>query len=352
MKHTALFILAAIMTIGMSCSKQTQSGKSGTVTFIYTGNVGQRIEPCGCRIPKGGLSRRANAIKSMKAEFPEAITLDSGALLYESVRLNPPFEPVLRAKARLTVNEVKASGIDAVNVSAMDLADTADSLLAYGTEGLPWISANIAWKKDGKLIFPADVVKTAGGLTVGIFGFMDANTLGVPFFDEASPLTVLDPKEAVRSEVEKLRKTCDLVVGLAYMDLPQVEKIVAEVPGIDMVVVSHTRSHNPGSEHESFLPLKSGKTIIARCPDGGRVVGCITLDMVNGSTDFVDAELNKDLRPAEVQAQDKTGKKKSTFRNTFTDLDASIPYDEAINARIKVVMDMWADIEKTVKRKQ
>ncbi len=352
MRSTALFILAAVMAIGMSCSKQAPSGKNGTVTFIYTGNIGARIEPCGCRPPKGGMARRANAVKALKEQHPDVITVDSGALLYESVRLNSPYEPVLRAKARLSVDEFMASGIDAVNVSAMDLADSADSLLTFGAAGFPWLSANIVWKKDGKLVFPADVVKTAGGLTVGIFGFIDTNTLGVPFFDDASPLTVLDPKETVRKEVAKLRPTCDLVVALAYMDIPEVEKIIASVSGIDMVIVSHTRSHNPGSEHENFMPLKSGKSIIARCPDGGRVVGAITLDMVNGSTDFVDAESVKDLRPTEIQAQDKSGKKQSTFTNTFTDLDGRVATDESIAARVKTVMDMWTEIEKSVKGKQ
>lgn len=343
-------VLIALMAAG--CSKGGSSGKSGKLTIIYTGNVGGLIETCGCRIPKGGIARRATVLADMKAESPEAIVVDSGSLLHDSKRLNPPLEDVYRNRMRLMVEEIKRMGIDGANVSHMDLANSADTLLAYGSKGLPWLSANITFKNSGKLVFQADTLRTVGNLTVGIFGFTDDNTLGVSFFDETSPLKVLNPTEAVRGEVQKLRKKCDVLIGLAYMDMDRVQKLVTDVPGIDVMIVSHTRSHNPGSEHPSFQPLKQGKTLLARCPDGGRVVGKLELTVANGSTDFLDAETQKDLRPEEVKRSEKRDPTVSTYRNYFTDLDPQVKLVPEIQAKVDVVMKFWDDVLNANKMKK
>jgi len=351
--YRVIMSVAVAMLVSLGCSKGTApTEKNGRLTILYTGNIGAQIDPCGCRIPMGGLAKRATVLASMKMEAPDALVLDSGALLFDKIRLSPAFVPMYRERARLVVEEVKKMGVGAVNVSSMDLADSADSLVAYGDAGFPWLSANVMWKKSGALVFPPDSVKTVGDLRVGIFGFMDDNTFGVPFFDETSPLKVADPTEAVRSEVRKLRKTCDLVVALAYMDLDRVEKLTGDVPGIDVVIVSHTRTHNPGSEHLYFQPLKPGKTLIVRCPDGGRVIGRLELNMVNGSTDFTDSGTMKDLRPKEIREKDKSVKAVSTYTNSFTDLDPSVPRNEEIQAKVDRVMKMYDEIERAVRAKK
>ena len=342
MKRLFVLVFAVLIAlVAAGCSKGGSTGKSGKLTIIYTGNIGGIIESCGCRIPMGGIAKRATVLAEMKLGAPNAIVLDSGSLLHEASRLNPPLENVYRMRMRLLVEEIKRMGIDGANVSSMDLANSPDSLLAYGSNGLPWLSANIAWRNSGKLVFQADTLRTVGNLTVGIFGFMDDNTLGVAFFDEASPLKALDPTETVRAEVQKLRKKCDVLIGLAYMDMDRVQKLVTDVPGIDLVIVSHTRSHNPGSDHPIFQPLKQGKTLLARCPDGGRVVGKLELTMANGSTDFIDAEANKDVRPEEVKRKDKSGPTISTYRNLFTDLDPPVKRDPVIQAKVDAVMKYW-----------
>lgn len=352
-KITVLVAITVSMLAVAGCSKGTPpSGVSAKLTIIYTGNIGGLIDPCGCRVPLGGMARRSTALAAIKSEKPNLIVVDSGALLYEGIKLTPPFEPAQRARARLAVEEVKKMGIDAVNVSNMDLANSVDSLLAYGNAGLPWLSANIVWKKTGTLVFPPDTVRTAGGVRVGIFGLIDENTLGVPMFDESSPLKVNNPAETARLEIEKLKKTSDIIVALAYMDADRVEKLAADVPGIDIAVVSHTRQHNPGSDHLFFQPVKSGKTIIIRCPDGGRVIGRLDLVIANGSTDFTNADSIKDLRPLEVKEKDTSVKAASTYSNTFTDLDPSIPDDEDVRVKVDRAVKVWDDIDQKINVKR
>ncbi len=287
-------------------------------------------------------------ITQIREKDSHALIFDSGALLYDCNKLTPPLEDNARRRAALTLDVVKKTGIDAANVSSMDLANSPDSLLALKERGLPWLSANIVWKNSGKLLFPPDTVKTAGSFRVGIFGFMDQNSSGVAFFDESSPLKVLDPTETARKEVEKLRSKSDVVIALAYMDLDRVQKLIQNVPGIDLVIVSHTREHSQSSEHYIFEPVKTGKTLIVRCPDGGRVMGILELNVVKGVTDFVDTKSLKDLRPEAVKRKDKNPKTVSTWVNTFCDLDYTIPRNEAIQARVDSALKMNEEFIKTL----
>jgi 2',3'-cyclic-nucleotide 2'-phosphodiesterase (5'-nucleotidase family) len=345
------FALAGMVLAFAGCSKETPSGgMSAKLTIVYTGNVGGLIEPCGCRLPLGGVARRSTEIADLKSENPNAILVDSGALLYDNVKLSSPFEPALRIRAAIEVEELRKERIDAANVANMDLSNSADSLLAYGRAGLPWLSANIVWKKTGALVFPADTVKTANGVRVAIFGLTDDNTVGVPMFDDSSPLRVNDPVETARGEVEKLKKSADLIVMLAYMDPDRVEKLVAAIPGISVAVVSHTRLHNPGSDHSAFKPVKSGKTIIIRCPDGGRVIGKLDLVIVNGSADFADSREIRDLRPVELREKSPLAAT-STFTNTFIDLDASIADDESLKVKVDQAVKILEEIQKNYSMK-
>ncbi|MFA6472193.1 MAG: hypothetical protein WCU00_09160 [Candidatus Latescibacterota bacterium] len=348
-KYVLLALVLGLSFLLFSCSKKISSQKSGHITILYSGNVGGEIDTCGCRIPRGGMAKRATFIKQQKEKYPNALILDSGALLFDKIKLTKNFQANSLRKAALTLDIVKKIGIDAANVSARDLANTADSLVALKERGLPWLSANIAWKSSGKLIFAPDMIKTVDNFQVGIFGFMDQTTSGIPFFDESSPIKVLDPKEAVRKEIEKLRKNSDVVIALAYMNMDRVQQLLKEIPeGPDLVIVSHTGEHLGETEHAFYIPLKTGKTLLARCPDAGGVMGVLELNVQNGLTDFMDAYKVRDLRPEEVKKTEKNTTIVSTWVNNFYDLDYQIPRDKAIQARVDSVMKLNEDFIKKI----
>lgn len=344
MKRLVLLVFAAILPLMITgCSKSAPARKGGTLTIVYTGNIGGLLDLCGCRNPIGGISRRATVIQSIKEENPDALVLDSGSILNDSSVLNTSLETVFRKRMHLLVEEIGNMGIDGANVSSMDLFSSADSLLAFQGNGLPWLSSNLTWRDSGKLVFPADTLRMVGELRVGIFGFMDDNTLGMEFFDEQSPLKILDPANTVREEVDKLQKQCDVIIALAYMDLNRVQKLVTEIPGIDVVIVSHTQSHTPSSDHKHFQPVKQGKTLLARCPDGGRVIGKLDLTISSSSTDFINTESQQDLRPLEVQQKEKRTYTQSYYTNTFIDLSRSIPENEDIQKKVEAFMKYWKE---------
>ncbi|MCD6308619.1 MAG: hypothetical protein J7M24_06445 [Candidatus Latescibacteria bacterium] len=342
----ALLIIAAIASCSSEKSEEIKStsGKTGTFTLVYSGNIGGKMRPCGCRIPLGGFARRSTAIDGIRNEVGDILVVDSGAMLYPSKYLYPPYDAIWSRIAYEVVDIVNDIGIDALNVSSYDVANSPDTLLAFDAKyPAQWLSANIVWKDSGELVFPPDMVKQVGDFKVGVFGFMDGKSLGVDIFEEDDPVRVLDPLETVRKEVAALRgRQCDIIVALAYMDFQDVLDMLETVDGINVAVVSHTHEHTPSSDHVHFQPKKVGRTIAVRCPDGGRVIGRIDLDIVNGDTDFMNSEDYIDLRPMAVRKKDPSPQQ-SLYTHTFIDLVPDVEGNQEIRTRInafaKKIMD-------------
>ena len=168
-----------------------------------------------------------------------------------------------------------------------------------------------------------------GEISLGVFGFMDTASDGVPLFRDTNPVTVLDPVETAKKEVEALKKRCDFIIALAYMDQVDVIELVKKVSGISVVVVSHTHAIRQDSDHTNFMPEQVDDTILIRCPDGGRVLGRLDLMVVNGSYSFSMDSQAFNLRPESVRMAEEMPEF-STARNTFIDLDSSLPTDTEI----------------------
>jgi len=339
----------SVLIMALSCSSPSKEveKKHGRMTIVYSGNIGARWDPCGCRPPMGGLARRSTILQGIRSSNENVLVLDTGALLFEKHRLYPPYENTSRMTAHLVFDTMNRIGIDAVNVSSMDMAAGADTLIAFDKRSSwPWLSANLVRKDTGELAFTADMVKTVGDLTVGVFGIMDQTTMGIPILDESSPLEVLDPAEAAKREIEKLGNKVDIIVALVYMDKKKIDSFVESVPGMDILIYGHTSEHNPSSDPAHFLPYKVEKTVVARCPDGGRVLGILDLEMWHGSSDFTELI---DLRPKEVREADPVTEKTSYFVNTFIHLDPKIKRDLAIHEHLKEVGGKISEIREKIR---
>ena len=112
-----------------------------------------------------------------------------------------------------------------------------------------------------------------------------------------------------------------MIVALAYMDYDQARELARTVSGINVIVVSHTGPHTPSSSPQNFHLFNENGTIIVRCPDGGRVLGRLDIDIVDGSLDFVENTQPIILMP-DGSVKPPT---RSQVRNRLYQLDSSIP---------------------------
>jgi len=113
------------------------------------------------------------------------------------------------------------------------------------------VSANILDRKSGKSIFDRHVALRVGG---GGFLFFRSGGVKVGVFSVADPellygadrlvknyYEIIDPRIAALDAVTDLReKGCDIIVALSHQEWDRSAEIAREIPGVDIVVASHS----------------------------------------------------------------------------------------------------------------
>jgi 2',3'-cyclic-nucleotide 2'-phosphodiesterase (5'-nucleotidase family) len=219
--------------------------------------------PCGCSVPKGGLSRRAAFTDSMRTIYPNVLLVDNGGFF--------PDDPKRESAAWFLMDMMSLLDMKAVGMSPSELRLGLAPLLAnVQRTGLPITSANLVDAKTGKPILAPSVVTDSGDLKVGFFSLMsDTADLG----RARDSLKVLPPVETARNTVAELRKQgATVIVLLSQLGRTGSEDLVGAVPGIDAVVCGRN------------VPLlqtghQIGKTVASYGGEQGHYVSRILLDL-------------------------------------------------------------------------
>lgn len=195
---------------------------------ISTTDVKGKTTPCGCHVPKGGLSRRASFVDSLKTIYGQVAVVDNGGFF--------PMEDTHRDVAWFMMDMMKTIGVDAVNIGELDLRFGRQFLeQRVRQDDLPVTSANLLDARSGKPVFPPHLLKKIGGVNVGFFGLLPgAASLG----PAADSLKVEDPNVAAQRTIAELRKKgAQVVVLLSQLGKAGSEDLVSAIDGIDAVVV-------------------------------------------------------------------------------------------------------------------
>jgi len=124
---------------------------------------------------------------------------------------------------------------------------------------LQLVSANILDRKSGKPIFDRYLTLRAGG---GGFLFFRSGGVKVGVFSVADPelvygadrlvkeyYEIIDPRIAALDVVTDLReKGCDIIVALGHQEWDQSVELARGIPGVDIVVASHSSMPRARSE--------------------------------------------------------------------------------------------------------
>lgn len=211
--------LAALLS-GSGDSRADGHGDPRRLTLFYTGEIHGTLEPCGCTSdPLGDLARYAALVRTAAGSGP-VLLLDGGGLSFpESSGAKEKAPNALRARfLGRTLGEL---GTFAAGLADNDLrggvAEVAPSRLAVNLAGARAVAPSI--------------LKTVGGIRVGIFGVADP-ALAVELGVKAE-----DPVVAAKREVARLRGAgAELVIALAPIDRPLARRLArAALP--DLVVL-------------------------------------------------------------------------------------------------------------------
>ena len=203
-------------------------------------------------MPKGGLARRATAIKRERGlnEGP-VLVLDAGnALLGHWISV--------ASAGRVMVEAMNAMSYDAMAVGGLDLAGGLEVLTQRQSEAtFAFLSANLVTTGDSQLVVKPYVILERAGVRFGILGLTDPKAVEV--VPESDKVTVLDPVQVAHQYLPELRERVDVLIVLSNLGLDGDRALAAAVPGIDIVVggTTHKLMRDP-ERVENTLIVQQG----------------------------------------------------------------------------------------------
>ena len=215
--------LAAVATTSSGAVLQPDK-----LVILSTTDVKGKTSPCGCHIPKGGLSRRASLADSIRAQYGQVALVDDGGFFPEA--------DGQQDLAGFIIDVMNRLNTDAVGVGERDLRYGASFLRAQVKRNrLPVVCANLIEKRSRKPLFNPYLVKKIGGVEVGFFGLIGEKVDLGPSRD--SLLVEAPAAVATRTIAEMRKKGVDVVVLLGQLGKIENEDLVSAVDGVNAVVV-------------------------------------------------------------------------------------------------------------------
>jgi sulfur-oxidizing protein SoxB len=219
----------------------------------------------------GGLDRLATVVKRARAERGDKVLfLDGGDTWQGSMGANA------------------SKGQDMVDCMALLKPDamTGHWEFTYGEArvkelikglGFPFLALNVRDTEWNEAVFEPMKMFEKGGMKIAVLG------QAFPYTPVANPRWMI-PKwsfgireEDMRAQVDKARKGgAQLVVLLSHNGFDVDRKLAARVPGIDVILTSHTHDAIPEA-------IKVGNTLLIASGSHGKFVSRLDLDVQNGA---------------------------------------------------------------------
>lgn len=226
------------------------------VAVVYTASVQGYVEPCGCTgDPLGGIARLAAVLDEARKAFGDRVLfLDGGDLLFEHLDDTAPVDRCqAEARADLLISTYARLGLAGTVLGPLDDvrgASFRDRRLAAA--GLPTLGVTDARPLTDGAVRQASIVKTLGAAKIGVTAFR-ADDVG----------QVDGAHEKLLAEVQKLlgpgADGVDAVVVLAQAPRELTKKVVANVPGIDVII----QGRSPGEVPVAPETLEGGAVLVA-----------------------------------------------------------------------------------------
>jgi len=204
----------------------------------------------------------------------DPILVDGGDWLFniDSVKKNEKVLAQLRSKARLIVEAYDIFGYDAAAIGEHDLILGLPVLRELeAAASFPFLCANLLGA-DGKPLFRGSIVVERSGKRIGIVAAL--HKLSDRFLGEIDPtLTMGEPVEAIRREVEGLGEKVDVVFLLGHIDRKDVDAIADTMPGVDFILEPNAFDGNESTwilETEEFTP-RNGRLLLKVSGQGSEV---------------------------------------------------------------------------------
>jgi len=229
MKKVTFFASGLILLLCF-CTITLVKNSSRPLCILYTGEEMGSLEPCGCTDGMlGGLPRRHTVIESIKQSQDGVLLLATGNVVSQAGRQD-------EIKYQIAISAMKQMGYQAVNIGYRDLTLGVD-YLKYVQESFqaPLVCANLM--KDGMPLFSQHKIVKIGKISVGIIGVISKKYQYL--IDTQEPkLTLLEPQNAIKSVMKKIKGKVELVVLLGSMEIEEAKGVLQKFPSIKIALLS------------------------------------------------------------------------------------------------------------------
>ena len=218
----------------------------------------------------GGLGRLAGAIAHARKGAKDALLLDAGDLIGDSM-----IADLTHGKAM--VEALNHLGYDALAIGNHE-PDFGTAVLRRRMKEarFPVVAANLVERAGRKPFAKPYVLKKVGGVAVGILGLAYPKTPWTTAAKNVADVEFQAPVPAVKTYLPKMRADgAELVVVLSHLGLGGDQFLAKAVEGIDVIVGGH--SHNRMSKAE-----KVGNTLIVQAGAHGSDLGRLELTVERG----------------------------------------------------------------------
>lgn len=245
-------------------SQQVLIGFSG-------GEIGE-TDNCGCaHNPLGGLARKVQWLRQATEGRKNTLILETGGLLVTAVPRQQEREGEALARADVFLHAMAKAGYAGLNVGAHELAfGLADLRRVAKARGIPLLSANIFDQK-GQPAFTRKLVKQVGPLKIGVFGLISNQPPDFGHIVTEQGLQLQPATQTAQLLVQELRaEGCDVVILLSQLTRVEVDGLMGQVKGIDLVLGSNAMDLTQQL-------VTSGEGYFADTYTKGKYVGLITI---------------------------------------------------------------------------
>ena len=305
MKAKAL-VMVALAAVSLSLAAQPKKSTPKSLVLLYTASADGQVRSCNCtKFRFGGYGREYTTLKSIRSKSKDVLLIEGGDICGGS-----GFQADL--KADVAAQAVKLLGYGAMVPGEKDLGVRGVSQTKRFVSKTALVCANIFRAGESKPVFPPYVIlKTSGGLRVAVIGMID-KSLCTPWLTSSFGQIVKEPVPLLPALVKETRKKADLVM-LVYHGTVKMQKDLADVKGIDLILTTHRHSQG------RLFPAKGESTVDAPVGKLGNTMLIESETSTNWCLGRLDIQLDRDHRI-------KSAKHKLLY------LDRSLPEDPAMVA--------------------
>ena len=190
-------------------------------------------------------------------------------------------------RSRFLANMMVLARYDAVAVGENELSYDLKAIREEAQTGLPVICANLYFENER--LFPAYMIKEAGGSKIGIFALLGERPPDIDGLELTDPIA-----EGLETAAELRDLGCDMVILLAHFRREELEPMLSNIEGIDLVIRGHTERGEKASSDCADTVGGSFQDLgvpVLYSGDKGRALGRAVLTPAGGGWALTDTAL-------------------------------------------------------------